>query len=73
MIKRFSVQRLNYLSHTKEIWCIGCGKRFNEMLEMYRKESFVEKISVLMDSNSNLWGVSKQVGKNKYVFVTRIG
>lgn len=65
MIRRFSVQKLNYLSLTNEIWCIGCGKRLNDMLRMYRNEVFVEKISVLMDNNCKLWGVWKQTGRKE--------
>lgn len=59
MITRFSVAKLNRISRKKAIWCIGCGKRLNEMLEMYSEEQFVSCIAQLIDNNSALWGTSK--------------
>ncbi len=63
-IKRISVDSLNRLAKSRNIWCIGCGKRLFEMLEIYSDEPFVQNINGLLDNNEKLWGVSKQF-KNK--------
>lgn len=65
MIKRFSVQKLNRFSRHYEIWCIGCGKRFTDIINLYEKEAFVQKISVLMDSNHRLWGTFRKIGERE--------
>lgn len=61
MIKRYSVQQLNWISRKMNIWCIGCGKRFNEMISTYQKEAFTKKISKLIDNNEALWGKEKEI------------
>lgn len=65
MLKNYSVEKLNQISKKKEIWCWGCGKKFNDMLYLYRQEPFVSRISALIDINSSLWGVLKEVGGKK--------
>lgn len=60
-LNRYSVTQLNRLSRNNEIWCFGCGKRFNEMLAIYEDEIFVKKISTIIDNNSSLWGIKKKI------------
>lgn len=64
MIKRITVQRLNPLSKNHSIWCMGCGKKFNEFLELYKEEPFINKIEVLIDNNDRIQGNEKRVGEN---------
>lgn len=69
MVKRLSVQELNKVSHGREIWCFGCGKRLNEMLALYKEESFVENVTKLIDNNKSIHGKIKRVGR-KQVCIT---
>lgn len=61
-LSSITVQRLNHLSRGREIWCIGCGKRLNELLDLYKREVFIRQITKLMDNNKRLWGIQKPVG-----------
>ena len=69
MVKRLSVQELNKVSHGREIWCFGCGKRLNEMLALYKEEPFVENVTKLIDNNKSIHGKIKRVGR-KQVCIT---
>lgn len=62
MLKHYSVEKLNRISKERKIWCWGCGKKFNDMLRLYQKEPFISRISVLIDGNSRLWGIEKEIG-----------
>lgn len=64
MDTRITVTELNTISKKKTIWCIGCGKRLNELLKVYSEEPFMYKIERLLDSNSRLWGKEKKVGNS---------
>jgi len=61
-LTEFSVQKLNRLSSKKQICCYGCGKVFRDLLEMYAQEPFVEKITRIVDGNSDIWGNGIKVG-----------
>ncbi len=65
MVKRLSVQELNKISVKKEVWCFGCGKRLNDMLNLYRKESFVQRITKLIDNNEKIHGHIKKIGESQ--------
>lgn len=60
-MKRITVDVLNKKAKKADIWCLGCGKRLHEMLELYQKEYFVGKIKGLFDNNSMLWGIEKSI------------
>lgn len=61
-LQRITVSKLNKYAKKNQIWCVGCGKKLNELLENYEEEPFLKKITVLIDNNKNLWGVKKTVG-----------
>ena len=63
MLHRITVERLNRYSNSRQIWCMGCGKRLYEMLDIYEGEPFVDKITALLDNNKKLWGETKQISK----------
>lgn len=63
--KRITIERLNRYSKKYDIWCIGCGKRLYEMLEVYQDEPFILRITHFIDNNKTLWGQKISVG-NKY-------
>lgn len=65
MLKFYSVEKLNKVSKRKELWCFGCGKRFHDMLRFYQHEPFLSRISILIDGNSSLWGIEKNIGEKK--------
>ncbi len=65
-IHNASVDLLNYKFTGRKIYCIGCGKRLFEILDLYRGEPFVKRIDGLFDNNSELWGIKKQID-SKYV------
>lgn len=60
-MKRITVDILNKKAKKKDIWCLGCGKRLYEMIELYKDEYFVKKINGLYDNNSRLWGFKKNI------------
>lgn len=64
MLSNISVKELNLHSKKKVFWCMGCGRRFHEMIELYQEEPFIERIVGLIDNNKNLWGIEKQVGNH---------
>ena len=64
-IKESSVELLNAKSKRKVIYCIGCGKRLSDILDLYSTESFINRISGLFDNNEDLWGIKKQIGSRK--------
>lgn len=53
--KRITVENLNRISKNKSIACVGCGKRFFEMIKIYYDESFIDKIYLTFDNNKMLW------------------
>lgn len=65
MIKKCSVRWLNKVSRNKEIWCFGCGKRLNDMLELYLNEPFMKRVTRLLDNNQLLDGKTRKFGKRE--------
>ncbi len=63
-INRISVSQLNNISKNKEICCLGCGKRFYEMLKNYSEEPFINSIVRIFDNNQQIQGMEVNVGKN---------
>lgn len=66
-IRRFSVKKLNLISKRKEVWCFGCGKKFNDILDIYSKELFVERITTLIDSNDSIQGKEIFINEKKII------
>ena len=64
-IKESSVEQLNLKYKNKKIYCVGCGKRLFELIELYSSEPFINNISGLFDNNSKLWDVEKEIGSIK--------
>lgn len=64
-IRKFSVKKLNTISKKKEVWCFGCGKKFNDILQMYSKELFVERITTLIDSSDLIQGKEMLINRKK--------
>lgn len=65
MIYQYSVQQLNKKSKNMVVWCMGCGKKFHEMIQRYSNELFVKKIEKILDSNSQLSGKEKIIGQKR--------
>ena len=65
MMKRLSVQKLNRLSVSREIWCWGTGYRYGKMIGDYGEETFVGHIKGLIDSNSNVQGMTREINKRE--------
>lgn len=66
-LKRFSVKKLNLICKKKEVWCFGCGKKLNDILQLYSKELFVERITTLIDSNNAIQGKEIIINKKSLV------
>lgn len=64
-IHNASVELLNYKFTGRKIYCIGCGKRLFEILDLYKDEPFVKRIGGLFDNNSELWGIKKKIGSKE--------
>lgn len=64
-MKRITVDVLNKKAKKADIWCLGCGTRLHEMIELYQNEYFVSKINGLFDNNFRLWGIEKSVAGRK--------
>ena len=67
--KRISVDQLNKYGKKHDIWCMGCGKRLYEMLEIYRDEPFISQITHFIDNNEMLWGQSICI-ENRYFAIS---
>lgn len=61
MLRRYSVRKLNKISKNREIWCCGCGKIFNDMLNMRIDQPFINRITCLIDRSELLNGKTKMI------------